>query len=130
MITVSKKTNILYWVFTGLFAFIMIGSAIPDILMMPVAMKGMHEELGYPAYFVPYLGTAKLLGVIAILIPGFPRIKEWAYAGLIFDLVSATYSVAAYGKPVGDWIAMPVFVVLGFISYGLYHKKYKQNATA
>src|SRR6187402_210637 len=101
-----KKTNIFYWVFTGLFAFLMLGSAIPDILSQPVAIQGMHVELGYPTYFVPFIGVAQLLGVIAILVPGFPRIKEWAYAGLFFDLIGATYSIIAAGQPAGSWAFM------------------------
>ena len=55
--------------------------------------------LGYPPYFTPFIGVAKLLGSIAILIPGFPRIKEWAYAGLVFDLIGAVYSQIAVGMP-------------------------------
>ncbi len=91
-----KKTNIFYWVFTGLFAFLMLGSAIPDIMSHPVAIQGMHVELGYPKFFVPFIGVAKLLGVIAILVPGFHKIKEWAYAGLFFDLIGATYSITCH----------------------------------
>ena len=86
-----KKTKILYWTFTGLFAFMMLGSAIPDVLSAQDAVKGMHDGLGYPFYFIPFIGVAKVLGVIAILVPGFPKIKEWAYAGLTFDLVGATF---------------------------------------
>src|SRR4051812_16378332 len=120
---VMKKTNIFYWVFTGLFAFLMLGSAIPDILSQPVAIQGMHVELGYPTYFVPFIGVAKLLGVIAILVPGFPRIKEWAYAGLFFDLIGATYSILAIGKP--DWLFMVLPLALAVTSYYFYHKRRK-----
>lgn len=123
-----KKTNIFYWVFTGLFAFLMLGSSIPDIMSSPVAVQGMHHELGYPAYFIPFIGVAKLLGVIAILVPGFPRIKEWAYAGLSFDLIGATYSIIAVGKP--DWTFM--FLPLAFAagSYFFYQKRRKLQARA
>lgn len=76
-----KKRNIAYWVVTALFSAFMIFSAVPDIMMVPDAMKFIGH-LGYPDYFIPFIGVAKLLGSIAILIPGFPRIKEWAYAGL------------------------------------------------
>ena len=120
-----KKTKILYWVFTGLFAFVMLGSAIPDILVDPMAVEG-FKQIGYPAYLIPFLGVAKLLGVVAILIPGFPRIKEWAYAGLIFDLLGATYSVMSVGKSPGDWSPMLIFIVLGAASYIYYHKKMKE----
>ena len=92
-----KKTNALYWVFTGLFSAIMVLSSIPDIIMSPDAVTFMHQ-LGYPDYFIPFIGVAKVLGVIAILIPGYPRIKEWAYAGLFFDLIGAVYSQVATTK--------------------------------
>jgi hypothetical protein len=118
-----KKTNILYWVFTGLFLAMMLGSAIPDILMHPVAIEGMHRQLGYPQYFVPFIGVAKALGVIAILIPGFPRIKEWAYAGFFFDLIGASFSIVAIGSPFTDAIGMIIPLGLATCSYIFYHKK-------
>ena len=124
-----KTTKIIYWILTGLFAFVMLGSAIPDIISHPIAIQG-FKEIGMPAYLLPFVGIAKLLGVIAILIPGFPRIKEWAYAGLIFDLLGAIYSVASSGKPVGTWAPMFSLVVLGFASYIWYHKKLKLQKAA
>jgi len=116
-----KKTNIIYWILTGLFAILMLGSAIPDIFSSPVAVKGMHEDLGYPLFFIPFIGVAKFLGVVAIVVPGFSRIREWAYAGLIFDLGGATYSIASVGKP--DWIFMILPLALAFGSYYFYHKR-------
>ncbi len=89
-----KKTNIFYWIFTVLFAVLMTFTAIPDIMMTPEAVTFI-SSLGYPKYFIPFIGVAKVMGSIAILIPGFPRIKEWAYAGLAFDLIGATFSVIA-----------------------------------
>lgn len=123
-----KKTKIAYWVFTGLFAFVMLGSAIPDILVMPEAVQG-FKEMGYPAYLIPFLGWAKLLGVAAILIPGFPRIKEWAYAGLFIDLVGAAYSVGSIGKSMNNWVPMLVIIGIGISSYVFYHKKLRLSAT-
>jgi hypothetical protein len=120
-----KKTNIIYWIFTGLFSFMMLGSAIPDILSVQVAVDGMHGELGYPIYFIPFIGTAKLLGVIALLVPGFPRIREWAYAGLIFDLLGATYSIIAAGGTPVQYAPMILPLSLGTISYIYYHKRIK-----
>lgn len=121
-----KKTKIIYWIFTGVFAFFMLGSAIPDMLCMKLAVDG-FARIGYPATLVPFLGFAKLLGVIAILVPGFPRIKEWAYAGLTFDLIGAAYSIAIIGAPASDW--MPVFIPLtiGILSYVYYHKKMREG---
>ncbi|WP_338875311.1 DoxX family protein [Spirosoma sp. SC4-14] len=120
--TAPKKTKITYWILTGLFAFVMIGSAIPNIMVVPMSVQG-FREMGYPAYIIPFLGWAKLLGSVAILVPGFPRLKEWAYAGLMFDLLGATYSVANSGKTVGEWAPIFLFVALGFASYIFYHKK-------
>src|SRR6185312_5391818 len=86
-----KKTRIIYWVLTIVFAGFMAFTAIPDALVVPDATKFM-THLGYPNYFTHFIGIAKLLGAIAILIPGFRTIKEWAYAGLFFDLIGAFYS--------------------------------------
>src|ERR1700761_2503932 len=116
-----KKTKIFYWVFTGLFAALMLFSAVPDILVVPDAVTFM-SQLGYPKYIIPFLGVAKLLGAIAILIPGFPRIKEWAYAGLFFDLAGATYSgIARNGFQPGVLFMLLPFGLL-FLSYGFYHR--------
>lgn len=119
-----KKVNIFYWIFTGLFGFLMFFSAIPDVLSSPVAIEGMHKGLGYPVYFVPFIGVAKMLGVVAILVPGFPRIKEWAYAGLFFDLIGASYSIFAVGNISGvSFMILPL--ALGISSYLLYSRRRK-----
>jgi hypothetical protein len=118
-----KKIKILYWTFTILFALTMFSSAIPDVFSQPIAIKGMHTDLGYPIYFIPFIGIAKWLGVIAILIPGYSRIKEWAYAGLFFDLIGATYSIISSGGNTGQWGFMIMPLVLGVLSYLYYHKK-------
>lgn len=118
-----KKTKILYWVFTGLFAFMMLGSAIPDVFSSEIAVKGMHHDLGYPLYFIPFIGVMKVLGVIAILIPDYSKIKEWAYAGLFFDLIGATYSIIASGANASQWGFMIIPIILGALSYLYYHKK-------
>jgi hypothetical protein len=118
-----KKTNILYWTFTGLFAAFMLFSAIPDIIVVPEAIELVTNKLGYPQYIIPFLGVMKALGVIAILVPGFPRIKEWAYAGLFFDLLGATYS----GICVDGFQPQMLIMVLPFafeaLSYIYYHKR-------
>jgi len=125
-----KKLTITYSVFTALFAAFMLMSAIPDILSQPVAVEGMHKGLGYPIYFIPFIGVAKLLGSIAILIPGFKRIKEWAYAGLTFDLIGATYSILAVtgGKIGAEMLFMAFPLLLAATSYILYHRRLKAIA--
>jgi uncharacterized membrane protein YphA (DoxX/SURF4 family) len=121
-----KKTNIAYWIFTSLFAFMMLGSAIPDIFSAQLAVDG-FAQMGMPAYLVPFIGIAKVLGVVAILVPGFPRLKEWAYAGLVFDLLGATYSIYASGQPTPNWafMALPIFMAIG--SYYFYHKRLSEQ---
>lgn len=116
-----KKTKIFYWIFTGLFAAFMLSSAIPDILVLDDAAKFI-TDLGYPKYIVAFLGVAKLLGSIAILIPGFPRIREWAYAGLFFDLIGATYSAIALGGFQLPMLFMILPFGLGTLSYIYAHK--------
>jgi hypothetical protein len=119
---IMKKTKALYWIFTGLFGAFMLFSAIPDILVVPDAVKFI-AHLGYPKYFIPFIGVAKALGVFAIVYPGFPRIKEWAYAGLFFDLIGATYSNIATDGLMMQMTFMILPFGLGIASYLLYHKK-------
>jgi hypothetical protein len=120
----TKKINIIYWISTGLLlAFMGIG-AVPDLLSMPEALA-VFKQLGYPAYLSPFMGAVKLLGVIAILIPGFPRIKEWVYAGFVFDLTGATYSSLAIGTPILQVSPMLIGYALIIVSYIYHHKRLK-----
>jgi cbb3-type cytochrome oxidase subunit 3 len=123
-----KKIKITYWVFTGLMALLLGIGAVFNAMSSAESVEYL-ASLGYPAYIVPFLGVAKLLGIVAILIPGFPRIKEWAYAGLVFDLVGALYSHIAMGFAPSAWagILLPLFFVAG--SYFFYHKLRKASRT-
>jgi uncharacterized membrane protein HdeD (DUF308 family) len=119
-----KTINILYWVFTVLFAGMMILSAVGGISPNAETLKFMHDMLGYPAYFVTFISVAKIAGAVAILIPGFKKIKEWAYAGLFFDLAGALVSVTATSNkfdPSSLFILLPV--ALGILSYIFWNKK-------
>ncbi|SDP99942.1 DoxX-like family protein [Mucilaginibacter sp. OK268] len=120
----TKKINIIYWVFTGLLLAAMGLGAIPDLLSMPEALA-VFKHLGYPAYLSPFMGAVKLLGVIAILIPGFPRIKEWVYAGFVFDLTGATYSGLASGDQIPQVLPMLIGYALIIGSYIYHHKRLK-----
>lgn len=118
--------NILYWVFTILFAGLMIFSSYGSIIMNADAKNLIHGYLGFPEYFIPFTGFAKLIGSIVILIPGLKIIKEWAYAGLFFDLMGAVYSSIAVAKTVDPMMAfMLVWFVPGILSYIFWHKKLK-----
>jgi hypothetical protein len=116
-----KNTKLVFWIITAIFSAFMLFSAIPDVLLVPDALTFMHH-LGYPNYFSQFLGVAKVLGIIAILIPGFPRIKEWAYAGLAYDLIGATYSQLATDgfQPGIFFMALPLLFLAA--SYILHHK--------
>jgi hypothetical protein len=113
-----KTLTILYWIFTLLFAALMIFSAVGGVQPSPDAIKLMHDGLGYPVYFIPFISIAKLLGAITILIPGLNRIKDWAYAGLFFDLTAVIYSgIASSGKFDPMLLFMLVWIVPGVLSY-------------
>ena len=108
--------KIAYWIFTILAAALMTLSAIPDILYAPEAVA-IFGNLGYPSYLLPFLGVAKLLGAVAILQPWFRHLKEWAYAGITFDLIGAFYSHLSVGDPVSLWIFSVIGLFLTLTSY-------------
>jgi DoxX-like protein len=127
----TKTINILYWVFTILFAALMLFSAYGSILVNEDAKKLIHDALGFPVYFIPFTGFAKLLGAIAILIPGLKTIKEWAYAGLFFDLLGAVYSGIAVAKTFDPMMLfMLVWFVPGILSYIFWKKKMRAGKSS
>jgi hypothetical protein len=110
-----------YWIVTGLMAAFMLLASIPDLLRAPQA-SAIFGHLGYPTYLLPFLGTAKILGVITVLTPGFRQLKEWAYAGLVFDLVGALYSHVSVADPPSAWMFPVVGLLLVSGSYLLHRK--------
>jgi DoxX-like family len=117
-----KKIRIFYWITTGLLLLMMAFSSISSLASRAQSVA-FFNTINMPSYLISFLSVAKLLGVIAILVPGYPRLKEWAYAGLTFDLIGAVYCNYAVGKPTGEWLPILIFVALAFASYFLYHKK-------
>jgi hypothetical protein len=117
-----KRTNILYWIFTALLTVFMLLGAIPDVLQIPDAVSWM-THLGYPAYLLPFLGVAKILGLITILVPGLPRLKEWAYAGLTFDMLGALYSHLSIGDKASHWTFPVIGLVLVAGSYAYFRSR-------
>ncbi len=89
-----------------------------QLLRMPDAVAGI-VKLGYPVYFVVLLGIWKVLGAAAILAPRLPRLKEWAYAGIVFDLTGAAVSHAASGSAAGNVVAPVLFTLLALASWAL-----------
>ena len=97
-----KKIKIIYWISTGLFSAFMLITSIPYLTSGKEVVQILHDQLGYPNYIISFLGSAKIIGAIVLVIPGFNRIKEWAYAGLIFDLTGAMYSLLMIGGGIQD----------------------------
>jgi uncharacterized membrane protein YphA (DoxX/SURF4 family) len=91
----NRKT-FTFRILTGLVCLVFVGSGMANLLHLPHIAKDM-AHLGYPAYFSTILGAWKILGAWAVAIPAFPRVKEWAYAGMIFDLSGAAISRAVAG---------------------------------
>lgn len=120
-----KATKIIYWTTTVLFAGFMIMSGIPNILLEPETVKFL-TNLGYPEYIIPFLGVAKVAGSIAILIPSLYKVKEWAYAGLFFDLIGAAYSVIAKEGFDPSMMVMVLIFAVAITSY-LYNAKLFAN---
>ena len=125
--TRSNAKTIAYWVVTifGPASFVIGGYL--HLTRDPQVMATL-AHLGYPAYFATILGTWKLLGAIAIVIPGFPRVKEWAYAGFFFDLTGAAATRAFVGDGVADIVAPLVFLGLVMASRALAPARRKPSA--
>ena len=117
-----NKTAILYWIFTGLLAALMLLASVPDILRVPDALA-IFAHLGYPSYLLPFLGVAKFLGVIAVVSPAPERLKEWAYAGFVFDLTGALYSHLNVGDPASTWMFPVIALILAAGSYFYFRKR-------
>src|SRR5882672_7053568 len=121
-----KKTKIIYWIFTGLLSLLMLFSGLSSLLA-PADGVALFAHLGYPAYLLPFLSVAKLLGVVAILVPRFPRLKEWAYAGFVFDITGALYSFIRSGDPASAWAMLLIGYIIIFGSYFYYHKLHQAS---
>lgn len=113
-----KTRLIAYWVMTALTAFVFLSGGVMDILQPPELLKGM-TDLGYTAYFTTILGVWKVLGGIAVLAPRFPRLKEWAYAGMFFDLSGAAASHASVGDPLSKVVTVLVILAIAIASWAL-----------
>ena len=118
-----KYRTIIYWIVTGLAAAFMLLAAVPDILQSADAVA-IFNHLGYPPYLLPFLGTAKALAVIVLVIPGVTRVKDWAFAGLLFDLCGALYSHVSVGDGPDRWAP----AVIGLLLVGGAYAGYKQRA--
>jgi uncharacterized membrane protein YphA (DoxX/SURF4 family) len=111
------RNKIIYWVTTGFLAFGMSAQGFAQIFHAKGYVDMINVHLGYPSYFLNIIGVWKLLGVIAILIPRFPLLKEWAYAGFFFVMSGALISHIASGDPMTDMLPASVLLVVIVVSW-------------
>ncbi|GEP93221.1 DoxX-like family protein [Chitinophaga terrae (ex Kim and Jung 2007)] len=112
----KKRDKIIYWIATIWLALGMTSTALVQLLKMN-SESDFIFKLGFPTYILTLLGIWKILGVIAILVPRFPLLKEWAYAGFFFAMSGAVFSHIAHGDAAGDIFPSLLLLVLTLISW-------------
>ncbi|GHO57480.1 DoxX family protein [Ktedonobacter robiniae] len=123
-ITIHTKV-IVYWATTAIITLELLAGGLSDLVhggTMLVAGEPVADvitRLGYPLYLLTIIGVWKLLAVITLLVPRFPRLKEWAYAGEIIVMTGAAASNAFSGEDTSMVIMPLIFVVLALISWAL-----------
>ena len=110
------RNKVIYWFFTAWASLGLVSTGIVQIFKLKTKAEYI-THLGYPDYFLTLLGIWKILAVIAILIPGFPRVKEWAYAGLFFLMSGAIYCHLAVGDPFKDLFPALLLFTLILVSW-------------
>jgi uncharacterized membrane protein len=113
----SKRDKIIYWVATLWLALGMVATGIVQLLKTKEEVEKVTQSLGYPVYFLTLLGTWKMLGVVAVLIPKFPVLKEWAYAGFFFAMSGAVFSHVASGSAGKEFFGPMLLIVLTVVSW-------------
>jgi uncharacterized membrane protein YphA (DoxX/SURF4 family) len=119
----TKRNRIVYWISTIWLALGMLSTGTLQLFKVKaegaVAPPGVYgmTHLGYPVYFLTILGVWKILGVVALLIPKFPLLKEWAYAGFFFAMSGALFSHIASGDSVTENVPALVLLILTVISW-------------
>jgi len=112
----TKSRTIVYWIMTVLVVMPIGSGGIAQMMQYLASPHGVVPVLGYPIYFFLILGFWKFFGALTILVPRFPRLKEWAYAGIFFDLTGAAASNAMSGGygAYGFHIIAPL-IITGFM---------------
>jgi hypothetical protein len=114
----EKRKLIWYWIITGILSFFIFSGGLAQALQVKGVVQG-FKPLGYPNYFISLIGVWKVLGIIAILVPKFPLLKEWAYAGIFFTMTGAVISHIASNDVHAQIIAPVVFAVFTVLSWYL-----------
>src|SRR5690606_2444903 len=112
----AKRNKIIYWIVTGFLAFAMLAGGVQQLLQIGGYVE-ILTQLGYPLYFMSILGAWKILGVIVLLIPRFPLVKEWAYAGFFFAMSGAAISHIAAGQAFVDAIPSLILLMVTVLSW-------------
>jgi uncharacterized membrane protein YphA (DoxX/SURF4 family) len=115
-LTAGKAGKIIYWIATLWLALGMVSTGGVQLFKVEQEVASI-TKLGYPVYLLTMLGIWKILGVIAILIPRFPLLKEWAYAGFFFAMSGATFSRIAAGDPMSATFPSLLLLVLTIVSW-------------
>ena len=118
----SKKLSVLYWVFTVFLSIIMGTAGIILLFRLDGSLKVTHHR-GYPVYFATLLGLTRLGGVAAVLLPVPKGVREWAYAGLTFDLLVTIFSILASGLRVASIIQPVIVLIVVLGSYVCWRKR-------
>ena len=115
----KKRNKIIYWIATIWLALGMLSTGLVQFLKAKEGQGGvdMITHLGYPVYLLTLLAAWKIFGVVAILIPKFPLLKEWAYAGFFFVMSGAIFSHIAVGDPVNEIFPSLLLLVLTVVSW-------------
>lgn len=113
----TKRNKIIYWISTIWLALGMLSSAIVQIFKVPAEGVAGITRLGYPIYFLTILGVWKILGVVALLVPKFPLLKEWAYAGFFFAMSGALFSHIAVGDSMNEIFPSVLLLTLTVVSW-------------
>ena len=114
----EKRKLIWYWIITGILSFCIFSGGLAQALQVKGVVEG-FKPIGYPTYFISIIGIWKVLGIIAILIPGFKLLKEWAYAGIFFTMTGAVISHIASNDIHPQIIAPALFAVFAVLSWYL-----------
>lgn len=112
----TTRDKIIYWVTTLWLSLGMVSTGIVQLIKMEEEVQKINA-LGYPTYFLTILGIWKILGVIAVLVPKFPLIKEWAYAGFFFVMSGAIFTHLAVADPIVEYFGPTLLLVLTILSW-------------
>lgn len=112
----TRRNTIIYWVATAWLSLGMLSTGIVQLIHMKEEVARM-QQLGYPSYLLTLLGLWKILGVAVVLMPRWPLLKEWAYAGFVFTMTGAIFSHLANHDDMSTLFGPTLLLVLSGVSW-------------